>query len=865
MKYDNYKVVCVDDDLDVLGVSKDIVESLGYVAITFSKAEEAVPYIKKNKSTIMIILSDLRMDNVNGFAFKKLLIENGADLPFVIITGYWTKEMSAEAMSLGVDAFVEKPVTADIFKEYIEKFGHPRAEMLEDEKEMVQGFLEESTPMLDEIESLILELEEDPSSDKTLSVYFRLLHTIKGTASCVGLTNLGNYTHKYEDFIGDLRTKKIPVNTASTNVLLTGLDYLKKFFTQIENEGNDAGIQYEDKLSSFDPANIKESADVVVTKEQNSSTPKAVRKTEEKKEDDKMTVSMSILNDFMEESGELTVIRNSILKLVKKIEGKYRGDNDVEMLNDMLGSMHHVTSNIQGKITDMRQVPLKSTFRPFKRLVRDLSKKLNKQVEFEVEGEDVSVDNIIAKLYSNTLIHIVRNSLDHGLETPEERVASGKSEVGQLKFKVSQTGEDIILQIVDDGKGVNPDFISAKAVEKGLYTEEQLAQMSELEIVNIIFDSGFSTAEQVSDLSGRGVGMDMVRGSFEAMGGEIYVKSEVGKGSTFNLKVPVPKSVLIITSLLVTCRNSHFIFQMDDVAEVIRYEKELPHSKLYVMDDKKVICHNDEMIQIIPLSNVLGLESDQEFSETTNIVVLRVGKSKYGIEVDHIHEFEEVVSRKIPEEINHKGIYMGASLLGSGEVSMILDAKGIAEYSQIELDLSNKTTLQDVQSEEIHTEAHEYMLFKYDEENYLSIELDYVDRLETMNTSNFEKVGNNTIIKYLNKPLRLVDPAHKLSLKTDDKLESLNPNEDVSVIVVTGGSGEQFGVVVEKLDEIQYSYEQMNQDTIDVLGLKGSIYLKEKTICVIDVEVLSTLMHNKIMLDEDISEDSITFDYKSAA
>ena len=424
MEYLGYKIICVDDDLEVLEVMKDMVASYGYKVEAFSNVLASVDYIKQNKSTIMLILSDLRMDKHNGFDFKRMLKDENIDIPFVIITGYWTKEMSADAMSLSIDAFVEKPVTTNLIKENIEKFGYPRAEMIEEEKEMVAGFLEESEPMLDEIESLILELEEDPSNEQTLSVYFRLLHTIKGTASCVGLTNLGNYTHKYEDFIGDLRTKKIPVNTQSTNVLLTGLDDLKTFFEQVEKDGNDADVYYHDKVKVFDPANMEAAGKPAeqalgVVKTDNS------KKVDDKKEkeDDKMTVSMQILNDFMEESGELTVVRNTILKTVKKIEAKYRGDEDIENLNELLTSMHHVTSTIQGKITEMRQVPLKSTFRPFKRLVRDLSKKLNKQVEFDVFGEEMPVDTIVAKLFNNTLIHVVRNSLDHGLETPEERVA----------------------------------------------------------------------------------------------------------------------------------------------------------------------------------------------------------------------------------------------------------------------------------------------------------------------------------------------------------------------------------------------------------------------------------------------------------
>lgn len=847
MQYKDYHVVCVDDDLKVLEIISDIIESLGHKVSRFSNAQDATKYIYENKSTIMLIISDLRMDNQNGFEFKKML--QNINIPFVILTGYWNKQMSSDAMELGIDAFIEKPVTLDCLKENIEKFGYARAQLIEEEIEMVEGFLEESLPMLDEIEELILELEENPSSDQTLSVYFRLLHTIKGTASCVGLTNLGNFTHKYEDFIGNLRSKKISVCTESTNVLLKGLDILKSFFAQIAEQGNDTNITYEDKLHVFELGNVEN--EIKETQVHKISEQQVDIKNEEKKEDEKMSVSLEILNDFMEESGELTVVRNTILKTVKKIEAKYRGDKDIENLNELLTSMHDVTSTIQGKITQMRQVPLKSTFRPFKRLVRDLSKKLNKRVDFEVYGEEMPVDTIVAKLFTNTLIHVVRNSLDHGLETPEERIAAGKNETGKLEFRVSQSAEDIVLKIVDDGKGINPEFIAKKAIEKNLFTKEQLEQMTRLEIINIIFASGFSTAEQVSDLSGRGVGMDMVRGSFEAMGGEIFVQSEVGQGSEFTLRVPIPKSVLIINTLSVSSGGQNFIFQMDDVAEVIRYEKELPNSKLYTIDGSKVISHNGEMIQVISLSKLMHLEEYKD-SQITNIVVLRVGKTKFGVEVDEIFEFEEVVSRRIPQDIDIYGIYQGASLLGSGEVSMILSAQGLANHVELELDLTSKQTMFEQQLIENVQKAAEYMLFKYDDKNSLSIELDRVDRLETMNTKNFQAVGNNIIVKYLDRPLRIIDPAFILGLTEIDKIHNCAYDVDVPVIVVRSDNGYQFGMMVHKLEEIQYTFDELNIDTIDVDGLKGSVFINEKTICVVDIDKLIPKLRSLLKLSSHV-------------
>tara|TARA_B100001971_G_scaffold215190_1_gene259674 strand:- start:109170 stop:111785 length:2616 start_codon:yes stop_codon:yes gene_type:complete len=843
----DYKILCLDDDLDVLEIQSQIVQESGYETITFSEPEKAIEYLKDNKDQVLMILSDLKMDKISGFDFKKLINPFADEVPFVVITGYWTKEMSAQAMDLGINAFLEKPLSVDLLREYIEKYVEVRKETLEDQKEMVAGFIEESSAMLDEIESLILELEEDPESDQTLSIYFRLLHTIKGTASCVGLNELAGYTHKYEDFINELRNRVISVNTETTNALLGGLDDLKVYYAQINKKFTDVGAVDPARQEMFNVESYANGNAPVIASSDNAdeSTPEkketsAASATSSKKEDDKMTVPMSILNDFMEESGELTVIRNTILKTVKSIEARYRGDHDVELLNELLVGIHNVTSNIQGKIVEMRKVPLKNTFRPFKRLVRDISKQLNKEVELEITGEELSVDNIVAKLFSNTMIHILRNSLDHGLEVPAEREANGKDPVGNLKIKVEEVGEDIVLEVVDDGKGINPDFIKAKALEKGLYSEDELNRMSKLEIINIIFASGFSTAEQVSDLSGRGVGMDMVRGSFEEMGGEIIVFSEVGVGSTFRLKVPIPKSVLIINTLSVRVNDEFYIFHMDEVSEVIRYAHDNDSTKLYNIDGQNIISHNGESIQLVYLSDIINKPRSEE-SEVKSIVVLRVGDSKYGVMVDEIYEFEEVVSRKIHDSINETGIYHGAALLGTGQVAMILSAQGLAGYVSLEINEKKKSFEEE---EDIYGESafDEYMLFKFDGDNYLAVDLDSVNRFETLNTATFEMVGENVIVRYRNKVLPLMDPAFKLGLSEKDGLLGVMQEEQNVEIIVGQYEGRLIGLYVESLDEIKRSYDELNQDTIDMPGLKGSIFVDDKTICVLSIPHLVELL-----------------------
>lgn len=845
----DFEILCVDDDQAVLEVTLNYVTDLGFGAIGKTNVEDACDYIKKNHRKIVLILSDLRMDNNDGLDFKKKLKAFNCDIPFIIITGYWSKELSAQAMELGIDAFIEKPVTLEILNDYVEKFSEQRLTQLEEEREMVEGFIDETSPMLNEIESLILELEENPNSEQTLSIYFRLLHTIKGTASCVGLKKLGDFTHHYEDFVNGLRSRKYELNTDNANVLLEGLDGLRNYFELVGGQGHDDEIDVDNAIKIFTPTEgleyVKETS---ITKIDD---PKlATSKTSI--EDEKMTVSMKILDQFMEESGELTVIRNSIIKTVKSIESKYRDDHDIELLNDLLDGMHNVTSQIQSKITSMRKVQLAGTFRPFKRLVRDLSKQLGKKVDFEVVGDNLYVDNIIAKLFSNTLIHIFRNSLDHGIETAENRLSLGKSEQGTLKLTVKEQGEDIHLTVEDDGKGINPEIIRKKIIEKELLTAEETEKLSDLQVINYIFESGFSTAEQVSDLSGRGVGMDMVRGSFENMGGDVFVTSEVGKGSCFKLIVPIPKSVLIINTLHVMVCDQSFMIPMDQVAEVVRYETESENTKMYIVDNTKMLNHNSEMITLLYLSDILGITSEKPV-DTNNIVILRVGRHKYGIIVDSILDFEEVVSKKLVEMVDENNIFMGASIMGTGEVAMILCAEGVANYCGIKMEKDK--TLTGPNEESINQgleQLNEYMTFKYTKKDYLGIELEKVLRLERFQYSDIEYTGNNALIHYLGKSLPLIDPASILGFREGDILSKLSNNDEVKVLVIKN-EDRLIGVVTYDLDEIHQTHEKLETEVYKMNGLLGSVFIKGKTLNILDTKFFFSKMNEKKKLKSQLS------------
>lgn len=845
----NYKIVCVDDEQEVLEVILESLSVFDLEVVGFTDPREALQYIENNHKQIIFILSDFKMNNFSGFDLKESVNKITRDIPFSILTGFYDRDMATQAMSLGISKFLEKPFDKEDIDEIYEEHCLPRISLLNDEREMTTGFIQEAYPMLDEIEGLILDLEENPNNDKTLAVYFRLLHTIKGTASSIGLSIMGDYAHKYEDFIGLLRNGQLSFSTDVANVLLSGLDGLKKLFDLTNDNFTDSDFDLEAEVKVFDQ-DFKDQGHLEISVG-NQKEPDHPPANEDKKEDDKMTVNMSTLDEFMEESGELTVIRNTISKTVKKIESKYRDDSDVDLLNELLDGMYKVTGNIQNKISELRKVQLVKTFRPFKRLVRDISKSLDKDIEFTIKGEEIFVDNIIAKIFSNTMIHLLRNSLDHGVEDRATRLSSGKAEQGTVSLSIIEAGDEIHCFLEDDGKGIDPDIIKEKAVEKGLYTHDELNFMSNRDIINIIFDSGFSTAETVSDLSGRGVGMDMVKGTIENYGGSIVVDSELGKGSKFILKIPVPKSVLIVNTLQVKVNQHIFKLHMEDVTEVISIGENDERSQIHNIQDDRVFVHNEEVFPIIFLGELLGLR-ERKVNSIENIVIMRFQKTRFAVVVDDIEDFEEVVCKKISDQIVSSHLYSGASLLGTGEVAMILSAEGLCKESNITNFHARrvKSQIPNELIQDSYSEENQYILLRSSLKQSFCIPLDSVSRLEKISSKEIQFVGNNMVFKYNGVSLPLLFPLDLLGL--GNIKDELIKDEALNLIVLKSEKG-LYALIVETIDDIINRTKPMDQLMVKAKGLKGTFYIEDELINVLDPEYFEDFAFKRIKLNEDLA------------
>lgn len=820
-----YEIVCIDDESELLSLYEIELEGLGHKVVTFINPEEALVYIKENHTRIAFVLSDYKMPEMNGLEFRRRMVEEDLNTPFAMVTGFYSKEMAVEGMELRVLRFVQKPFDSSELIELIKTEGGKFIQNLEEEYEMIRSFVEESSPMIEEIEELILVLEEEPGNINALNTYFRLLHTIKGTASCVGLKTLPDFTHKYEDLVTLLKDGKLTVTNSIIDVLLKGLDVLKTMYQEIQD-----GIRYEfdieESVKIFDLDNL----DKVEAKDSEKVESAEIETVVKKKEEEKIAVQVGILDEFMELSGEITVLRNMILKSVSKIEQRYSGDRDIDVLSDTLDEMHKVSSKLQNEISEMRKISVDTVYRPLKRVVRDASKKLGKQIDVDFSGEKYRVDTSIGRVLNNVLVHLIRNGIDHGLETPEVRESKGKDPVGKLAVSTEIDAENIIIEISDDGNGMDRSKLIDKALEKGLYSEDVLNKMSDQRIFSLIFESGFSTAAEVTDISGRGVGMDMVRSSVEDVGGKILIDSALGQGTRFVLVLPIPRSVLIIKSLMVEAGDQQIAVPLHDIGEVINLDGEKVRQNIRTLNDALILSHHDELIPLIDLGDEFKQSTEGDLY-AKNVVVIRGDGFCYGLIVDHVFDIEEVVVKKMAKQLQHsKSIFQGATLIGDGEMALILDLENLALACEIEID--------ETEDEEFFTHAEtsesdgsdEFLQFSLRSREGLAIKLASIDRLEEVRASSITYTGNIPVIRYRNDFLPIVDLDFSLGFSSKVDLES----SEVFKLLVIGNGENRVGFVVQEINDISISDESIDTLIRDREGILGTTYISGKTINVID-------------------------------
>ena len=393
-------------------------------------------------------------------------------------------------------------------------------------------------------------------------------------------------------------------------------------------------------------------------------------------------VEVKRLDNLMNLIGELVLGKNRLLKIYDDVEERYEGEKFLEELNQVVSQLSLVTTDIQLAVMKTRMLPIAKVFNKFPRMVRDLSRELGKQIDLEISGEETELDKSIVEEIGDPLVHIIRNSCDHGIEDPKDRLAAGKPEKGVIELKAYNEGNHIVVVIVDDGKGIDALAVKMKALERGLITEREVDNMTDKEAFSLIFKPGFSMAKQVTNVSGRGVGMDVVKTNIEKLNGIIDIDSEVGRGTIMKLKIPL--TLAIIQSLLVGSQEEFYAIPLASVKETVR----VPVDDIYTIEGKNVLRLRDEVLSLVRLSDLFGVKQIFESGDQTYVVVINVADSKLGIIVDSLIGQEEIVIKSLGNYLqNIRGI-AGGTIRGDGKVTLIVDVGMIMDMAkEIKIDI----------------------------------------------------------------------------------------------------------------------------------------------------------------------------------
>ncbi len=621
--------------------------------------------------------------------------------------------------------------------------------------DLLGEFLAETTENLTRLDVELVRLEREPNDLALLGNIFRVMHTIKGTCGFIGLPRLESLAHAGENVLGKFRDGIVPVTPPAVTLILKSIDAIKCIVGELgknqkEPEGNDDWLI--DELHAITcerpkilPASaaqpIKPIDEDRVNKE-----PAAANQT--------IRVRLDQLENMMNTVSELVLTRNQLLQIL-------RAQKETTVFAVPLQRLNQVTSELQDSVMKTRMQPVGNGWSKLPRLVRDLSAELGKKIDLQMRGEETELDRQVLELIKDPLTHMVRNSADHGIEMPADRVKAGKPETGTIRLNACHESGRILIEISDDGRGLALAGIKAKALQNGLVTEAELVAMSDRQIMQFIFKPGFSTAAKVTAVSGRGVGMDVVRTNIEKIGGTIDMQSAEGKGSCFLIKIPL--TLAIIPALIIECGGERFAIPQIGVTELVRTSTGGDQC-IELINNAPVLRLRNRLLPLIDLRKFLNL-GDAAPNSNAFVAVVQAGNANFGVIVDQVHDAEEIVVKPLSSILRHINIFSGNTILGDGNVVLILDLNSIAAQlgaSQTEAQ-QTKPPEQSVKREMKQS----LLLFRSGAGAPKAVPLSLVARIEDISCEAIEISNDAAVTQYRGKLMPLVPMNPEVKTKAD--------------------------------------------------------------------------------------------------
>lgn len=595
--------------------------------------------------------------------------------------------------------------------------------MSDEMDEIINEFVTEAEETLERIDPMFVELETKGYDKDLLNEIFRGMHTLKGAAGFLGFQNVVDVAHRAESIMKRLRDGEIALSRELMDVILKSVDALRLLISHIKLKDNVeediSGLLAEldnamETASSAEPSQLiktpqasvpeaeKPGPEVVspttkapevepveeTVKAQRHATPPPPKPTpspihtpeepvqqvtKEREVVQNLRVDVARIDKVMDLAGEIVLARNRLLNLSAKLDSLYSGDPHIEGLLETTGFLDRVTSDLQLAVMKIRMQPIQKVFGKFPRMVRDLAKNLGKEIDLEIFGEDTEVDKTVNENIGDPLVHIIRNSIDHGIESPDEREAKGKPRKGRIIISAYQKGTQIVIEVTDDGRGIDVEAVKRKALSKGLITEDEAQRMSDETAINLIFLPGFSTKDVSTELSGRGVGMDVVKTNVAKLNGYVEVLTKKDQGSTFRISLPL--TLAIIQAMMIRVGQEYYALPQSMIEETLRVKK----SDIKDVTGQKVLTIRGKVLPMFELAQILNVTSTNGDSQDNSyVLVATVGDKRFCLAVDELLGQEEIVIKNINGIESEECGILGATITGDGRVVLIIDLAIIA-------------------------------------------------------------------------------------------------------------------------------------------------------------------------------------------
>jgi two-component system chemotaxis sensor kinase CheA len=732
--------------------------------------------------------------------------------------------------------------------------------------ELLGEFLTETGEGLDQLDVELVRFEQEPNNAEMLNTIFRLVHTVKGTCGFLGLTRLAKLAHAAETLMGQYRDGA-PVTVDGVSVILASIDRIKEILAGLERDGaeppgSDADLigrlqilalgeagdmprgpyetlgkildEPESESRSLPPVQAAleelerawraapgpEAAGSVARPVTNGASAQDGSARETQARTQTVRVSVDTLEHLMTTVSELVLTRNQLLDLVRR--------TGASEFKSPLQRLSTVTAELQEGIMKARMQPIANAWQKLPRLVRELALELDKTIELDMTGGETELDRQVLEMIKDPLTHMVRNSADHGLESPAARVEAGKPATGRIRLSAYQQGGYIVIEVADDGRGLDTQRIRAKAIENGLATPAELDRLSELDTNKFIFRPGFSTANAISEVSGRGVGMDVVRNNIELIGGTVELKSTSQAGTIFIIKIPL--TLAIMAALIVEAAGHRFAIPQFSVIELVRTGKAAGH-QVELINDTAVLRLRDKLLPLVDLAQLLHLEDasttlKRVANKIFTVVVIQIGARLFGVLVDSVFRTEEIVVKPMSSLLRDVGMFSGNTILGDGSVIMIIDPNALSSVvgsvdAQADETANAMAAAATAAANEGKTAL---LLFRAGSASLKAVPLSLITRLEEIELSAIERCNDEDVVQYRGALMPLVY-IHTAAQNRDDGVQP--------VLVFTEG-GRPVGLGIDEIVDIVEERLDIELQT-EAPGLIGAAIIKGKAVEIVDV------------------------------